>query len=128
VDSSFWFALFSRNEPAHARSVELLEGFDGSLHTSTFVMAETASLVTKRATKAGAVAFCLYVLDGSACEVIHPSEVQVRAAWDLFLSRPDWDFDFVDALSFTMMRELGIDTAFTLDRHFAQMGFAALPE
>ncbi len=127
VDSSFWFALANRDEPGHPGATELLRGYDGRLQTSTFVMAETASLLTKRGTKAGAVGFCWYVLNQSACEVTHPSSDQVQAAWDLFLSRPDWDFDFVDSLSFTMMRDLEIETALTFDHHFAEMGFTTLP-
>ncbi|MEA3400032.1 MAG: hypothetical protein U9R79_02190 [Armatimonadota bacterium] len=67
------------------------------------------------------------MLEENPCEVTHPSEDQIRAAWDVFLSYPDWDFDLVDAISFTLMRDLEIDSALTLDRHFAEMGFTALP-
>jgi len=33
----------------------------------------------------------------------------------------------VDCVSFALMHELRLDTAFTLDRHFAEQGFALLP-
>ena len=33
----------------------------------------------------------------------------------------------VDCISFEMMRRLGIKTAFTHDRHFAEQGFECLP-
>jgi len=34
----------------------------------------------------------------------------------------------VDCISFEVMRGLGITTAFTFDRHFAEMGFEVLPQ
>lgn len=38
------------------------------------------------------------------------------------------DLSLVDCVSFDVMRRLGIARAFTLDRHYADQGFACLPE
>ena len=40
----------------------------------------------------------------------------------------DKGFSFNDALSFTVMERLGIGTAFTFDRHFAQYGLTVLQQ
>jgi predicted nucleic acid-binding protein len=34
----------------------------------------------------------------------------------------------IDCVSFALMHELHLDTAFTFDRHFAEQGFHVLPE
>lgn len=127
ADSSFWYAFLYRDEANHADAVALLQDLEGELVTSTFIVAETASLVTKRGTKVHAVALYRYIDEADECMVVHPSQEQFETARDLFLSHPNWDFDLIDAVSFTLMQDLEIETAFTLDHHFAQMGFEALP-
>lgn len=37
------------------------------------------------------------------------------------------ELGLVDCVSFTVMREAGIDTAFAFDRHFVEQGFRVLP-
>ena len=39
----------------------------------------------------------------------------------------DKDFSFTDCTSFAVMRELRLQKALTLDHHFAQMSFVAIP-
>ncbi|MFO8079315.1 MAG: PIN domain-containing protein [Armatimonadota bacterium] len=126
-DTSFWYAFLYRDEPVHADAVALIRDLEAEIITSTFAIAETASLVTKRGTKVHAIALYRYLDEAGECNIVHPSQGQFEAARDLFLSHPDWDFDLVDAISFTLMRDLEIDTALTLDSHFAQMGFETMP-
>jgi len=127
VASSFWFVLMNGRDPLHKRARDLLETHEPRLVTSSFVMAETASLLTKRRTKAIAVTFVETVVGDPDCAVAHPTREQLEAAVALFTSRPDWGFDIVDAVSFTLMRDTGIQQALTLDGHFVQMGFAVMP-
>lgn len=47
-------------------------------------------------------------------------------AWDLYLDRPDKEWGHTDCISFVVMRELGLTTAFTADHHFEQAGFIRL--
>lgn len=49
-----------------------------------------------------------------------------NAAWQLLKQRPDKNWSLVDATSFTMMQQLGIQNALTSDRHFEQAGFVRL--
>lgn len=59
-------------------------------------------------------------------QVIWISPEQMAAAWDLFRDRPDKNWGATDCASFVVMRELGIDEAFTVDHHFEQAGFRRL--
>ncbi len=43
------------------------------------------------------------------------------------MRNPDKKLSLCDAASFIVMRERGVTTAFTFDRHFADAGFELLP-
>ena len=57
--------------------------------------------------------------------------VFVQAAWaeaaeGLLAQFDDQPFSYVDATSFVVMRELGLQDAFAYDRHFATAGFTLI--
>ncbi len=47
-------------------------------------------------------------------------------AWELYDQRPDKDWGHTDCISFIVMQDLGLTTAFTADHHFEQAGFIRL--
>ncbi|MGQ9779726.1 MAG: type II toxin-antitoxin system VapC family toxin [Bacillota bacterium] len=47
-------------------------------------------------------------------------------AKEILLGQEDKDYSYVDATSFAVMERLGLDTAFTFDRHFEQYGWKRL--
>lgn len=49
-----------------------------------------------------------------------------QRAWDLYRSRPDKDWGHTDCISFVVMGDLNLTTAFTADEHFEQAGFIRL--
>ncbi|MBZ0316625.1 MAG: PIN domain-containing protein [Anaerolineae bacterium] len=49
-----------------------------------------------------------------------------KRAWALYQQRPDKDWGHTDCISFVVMQELGLTTAFTADVHFEQAGFIRL--
>ena len=58
--------------------------------------------------------------------IIHIDQAADSEAWRLCQSRPDKAWSLVDASSFVIMKQLGIQTALTTDRHFEQAGFIRL--
>lgn len=55
-----------------------------------------------------------------------PSPADWEQAWQAYASGAAGDAGIVDHVSFTLMRRLGIDTAFTNDQHFRAAGFVTL--
>jgi len=94
---------------------------------STHVVGEAMSLLTKRLSKSIALDTGRELVEAETVWVITPSDQDFADAWSLFCRYPDWDFDLIDAISFALMKREEIDAALTFDRHFAQMGFEALP-
>ena len=127
VDSSFWYALAVRRDPRHSEAGGFFADLDASLCTTTFVFTELASLLTKRANKTVAIHLCEQIRASESCEMIHPTDEDLEAAWRLFLQRVDLDFDLVDAISFTVMERLELPSALSFDQHFLEMGFEVLP-
>jgi len=58
--------------------------------------------------------------------IVSPQEAHFNAGCLLYASRCDKDWSLTDCISFVIMKELGISTALTGDRHFQQAGFVAL--
>ena len=86
------------------------------------------SLVTKRLGKLTAVRFGQGIRASSSFR-IEEAEPEIRdAAWALFTTQLDKDYDLIDCVSFAMMEAHGVRDAFGFDRHFAQYGFRLLPD
>ncbi len=127
ADTGAFYALADRRDPAHERARAWYSTSTAALITTDFVFAETMSLLTKRVGKPVAVAFGRGLREGSRVRVHEvPPEVRV-AAWSLFSSRADKDWDLIDCMSFALMESLGIDEAFAFDGHFLQHGFRLAP-
>jgi len=127
ADTSFYYALTVRADANSEKAREIAADPTREIVTSTHVLAETMSLLTKRTSKNNAVRIGRGILTSARTQVIRPTTADLRRAWRQFSAYPDWDFDLIDAISFALMRREGIEAAPTFDAHFAQMGFTALP-
>ena len=65
-------------------------------------------------------------LNDPAVLVIPASHEQFLAGLALYEARPDKGYSLVDCISMNIMRDLGIESALTADRHFEQEGFEIL--
>jgi predicted nucleic acid-binding protein len=59
-------------------------------------------------------------------ELIVPTSDDWQAAWQLYRGGEIGDAGIVDCASIAVMRRLGLDQAFTNDRHFASAGLVPL--
>ncbi|MGH7543441.1 MAG: type II toxin-antitoxin system VapC family toxin [Gemmatimonadota bacterium] len=128
ADTSAIYAVLDRDDSMHSRASaawrELLEG-DETLLTSNYVILESFALVQSRL---GMVA--LRVLADDVLAVIAAEwigEEEHRAAAHAVLAADRRSLSLVDCTSFALMRRLGVDTSFTVDRHFEEQGFRTLP-
>ena len=128
MDTSAWYPLADRAHQDHEEVAEALRGRvrDGAtVVTTNLVVAETHALLLRRAGQQAALAFLEAVRQP-------PNRIEYvtreREAIDRWIRRfSDQRFSLADAASFTVMTELGIDEALTLDRHFRIAGFAMVP-
>ena len=128
IDTSAFYALADKKDPAHRKARKFLEKINIPLVTTDFIFAETMSLITKRLGKNIAIEFGKGIKESSIIDLMFLSVEYQNLAWDLFCSQEDKEWDFIDCTCFIAMEKIGIMTAFSLDRHFAQRGFAMAPD
>ena len=130
MDTSAWYPLSDLSHPDHERVAAVLrtrvrEGV--AVVTTNLVVAETHALLLRRGGRQVALAF-LEAIRKPPNRIEYTTPEREAAAIDRWLRRfADQRFSLADAVSFTVMRELGIDEALTLDRHFQTAGFATVP-
>lgn len=130
ADSSGFIAAFDAREAAHPAAAEAWRRIAAArrrLLTTQLVFAETVTFLRRRAgweasRRAGAA-----ILESAAIEIVGLDDEQMGAAWREFVRIADPKLSLCDAASFIVMRDRGVTQAFTLDRHFADAGFAVVP-
>jgi predicted nucleic acid-binding protein len=130
LDTSGLYEAADRRAPRHVvfRDAfrELLARPAGLL-TTEVVLAETHALVLSRVGPQPACELVERLTASPRIEVV-PVDAALRgAALSLLRERPGRSYSLADAISFTVMRERGMDAAFTLDADFGAAGFTILP-
>lgn len=127
VDTSAILALLVRSDRFHA---EAREGFGrlraarSVLVTTSYVLVETYALLLRRC---GLDAVSEFRRDfAPGLEVVWIDADRHERGLDIVIERASRDLGLVDAVSFVVMSELGLDVAFTFDRHFENEGFARI--
>ncbi|HEY4235607.1 MAG TPA: type II toxin-antitoxin system VapC family toxin [Lacipirellulaceae bacterium] len=122
VDSSAWFAVFSRRDLNHSAAMLAIRSFREQLVTSDYVVDETATLLRARGESRRAIAFGSRVIEGQWAQIERINENDFVAAWAVFKEFEDKDWSFTDCASLVVMKRLGIQRAFAFDDHFRQFG------
>jgi uncharacterized protein len=127
VDSSALIALVAGDDARHAAAIEALANFgpQAGLCTSEYVVVETISLVQRRAGMAAVRTIVNDVLPVIDLRWVS-AELHLRAR-EAMLSADVRGISLVDWTSFLMMRDEGIDRAFTFDHDFGNQGFDVVP-
>ena len=68
----------------------------------------------------------LFAIDEGSTVTVRVERDDERRGRAILTQYDDKDFSLTDATSFAVMERLGITTAFTFDRHFAQYGWQVL--
>jgi predicted nucleic acid-binding protein len=127
VDTSAWLVLVNGADPHHGPLRAALEAFRGRTVTSNFVFGEAVTLCRYRLGHPVAARLGDLLLQGPDIDIVRLSVEDERAAWALFLARPDKRYSFTDCTSFVLMRRLGIQQVLALDADFQREGFEVLP-
>ncbi len=128
VDTGAWYAYANRADPEHGRVKAAITRFEGRLVTSNFIFDEVIGLcVARRRGHDAAARLGNVLLSPDVVDLVRVTPEDERAAWRLFLDRPDQAYSFTDCTSFALMRRLGLSHAATLDGHFLVEGFQVTP-
>jgi uncharacterized protein len=92
--------------------------------TTTFVLAECATAASRHGFRRDVVDLGERL--AAAGGLIVPTEADWQEAWSAYSAGHPGGPGLVDELSFAVMRRLGLQSAFTNDRHFRAAGFAPL--
>jgi uncharacterized protein len=127
VDTSAFFALLDRDDPAHGA---IAEAFDRVLDEGTelvthnYVLVETLALAQRRLGMPAVVAINDALLPVMSVEWIDSAAHEAAVAAVVAARRRS--VSLVDHVSFALMRRREIGTALAVDRHFAEQGFTLL--
>lgn len=128
IDTGAWYALGDDSEQDHAAALRVWRQLTVqrvTLVTSNFVMAETHGLAVRRRGRDRALVVLRGILDGHL-RLERVTEADEERAMAIIEQFADKAFSYTDATSFAIIERLGIQTAFSFDRHFAQFRLTTL--
>ena len=125
ADTSAFFALGCAADQVHSAARRAWRGLrerDAELVTTSYVLLETSALLQRRL---GLESVRVFREELAPLVRVHwvDEELHERGL-DLLLSRAKRDLSLVDAVSFVVCRDEGIDEVFAFDRHFTDEGFS----
>ena len=123
LDSSFWISFRDERQTHHARARELVAGlFRKREHflSTPFVFAEThATFARSRLVREKIIAD---FWDNPLLHLTEVSDADHHEAIKLLRQHTDKTYPFCDAISFVVMRRLGVKRVAAFDDHFRQFG------
>jgi hypothetical protein len=126
VDTSAWFAVYSRRDANHSVALSAIRSFHEPLVTSDYVIEETLTLLRARSENRRALVFGRRVIEGRWARIVRIDEQDFANAWDVFQRFHDKAWSFTDCTSRVVMERLGIVRAFAFDDDFRQFGTVAV--
>ena len=129
IDTAAFLAILNANDqfhPAARQSWQTIIESDSVLFSSNYVLLETTALLQHRF---GIEAVRLFESDILPVVEVHwINELIHKQAMGALLAANRRALSLVDCTSFEIMRQFGMDTAFTFDPHFREQGFSTVPE
>ena len=128
-DTSFFFALVAKRDPAHRPAVVAYEKLLKSgvrVVTTDYVVDETLTLTKARIDARTTLTLLDRMERSEAIDLKMLSGERFLASKQYFRKHSDHGYSFTDCASFVVMDELEIRAALTTDRHFKEAGFEVL--
>lgn len=130
LDTSFLIALEASSDQNHESAKSYWQGILESppqLVTTSYVFDEIVTLFNKRGQHARAVKIGDQMLSSPSVRFVHVDTALFFEGWRFCKQHADKSYSLTDCISFLVMKNLGLRTALTFDRHFEQAGFETLP-
>lgn len=131
VDTSAFYALEDADDRHHDEAHSIQERFRmerALLFTTHHILDESITLIGSKLQPRRATRFARHVLGSQVIHMIRTNEETELAALQVYERFGDPRMSSTDCLSFTVMRALGITTAFAFDHDFERAGFKLLRE
>lgn len=126
MDTSALYALLDRDDANHTAAAGAFPSLlEETLLTHNYVLVETTALVQSRLGGAAVAALLEDLVPAISVRFIG-AELH-RAAVSALLAAARRAISLVDWVSFEVMREGAMETAFAFDRDFAAQGFSTVP-
>jgi len=129
VDTGYLIAQEDADDANHMSAQQHRENLAlvTRLTTTSCVVDEVVSFFNVRGQHAKAVELGEMLISSPSVRMIHVGEELLKRGLALLSERADKRYSLTDCISFVVMRESGIGTAFAFDRHFAQERFVKEP-
>ena len=128
-DTSFFFALVAKRDPAHRQAVAAYEKLlraGARVVTTDYVVDETLTLTKARIDAPTSLSLLDRMERSESIELEPVTSDKFLASKQYFRKHSDHGYSFTDCTSFVLMNELDIGAALTTDRHFKEAGFEVL--
>lgn len=123
LDTSGLLCYHSQDEPEHREAQRLFKR-ERRHFTHSYVLAEFVALAqVRKIPREPTLRFSSRLLVHPRLEVVWVDRGLHEGALALLGQRLDKGYSLCDAVSFVLMKRLGIQEALTTDRHFEQEGF-----
>ncbi len=130
VDSSFWIALRARGEPEHEtarRTAVELARERVVLRSTVFVFGEVHAFFSRAPLLRQQIIRDFW--DSPVFRLEEANHADQQEALKILREHEDKEYSFCDALSFVLMRRLGLKRVASFDDHFRQIGeFEVIPD
>lgn len=130
LDAGYIIALETADDQNHqaafAHWKKLLKSLP-SLITTSYVFDEIVTFFNNRNRHEKAVEVGNNLLQSETINLIQVDEELFIEGWEYFQNHQDKRYSLTDSISFVVMKQRGIETALSFDKHFAQAGFEKIP-
>jgi len=130
ADTSYWLALELSDDQNHEAALKHWQNLvqtNFAIVTTSYIFDETITYLNSRNHHEKAVEVGENLLLSPSIELVHIDENLFFEGWTMFQKYQDKRFSLTDCISFIVMKEKGLKTALTFDKHFFQAGFTIEP-
>lgn len=125
IDADAMVALVNPDDPSHAMAEKLGGEIDGegvNVIISDPAFGEAVTVIAQDTGLEKAILFAEKTLASSA-EIVEVDSILRRAGLDIFKKQTSKNTRFTDCVNMAIMKEEGIDTIFSFDKHYKKNGF-----
>ena len=126
ADTSYFLALLNETDPHHAAASEIGGEWLGRLVVTEYVLVELGNALSRGNARKLFPPLVRDCWKSPQTRLVEASTRLFQLGVQLYASRHDKNWSFVDCISFIVMKEHRLTDALTTDHHFEQAGFRAL--